>query len=304
MTDLVIKHLAKGEEHLFRQLPDSEEVGRTAFGRPPWRSRDEGGEYRLDWSWIAQRDGVVVARAAWWGGPDDHKPIALDHLDFAAGEQEAAARLIQTAPFDASYELFLPPRWRERPGPRQAGQGRIDVAKAAGMKPLVERFSYVWRPSDGLPARPGRLEFRPEPDDEAVYRALLRIERGTLDAHARKDLDEGGIEKAAQSELDFFRWCPSPREWWQLAYTRDGEPAGLHIPARNQYDPVIGFIGVVPEQRGHGYAYDLLAECTHVLAEHGADRIHAATDFGNAPMAATFAKAGYPVEHVRYCMAR
>jgi GNAT superfamily N-acetyltransferase len=63
-----------------------------------------------------------------------------------------------------------------------------------------------------------------------------------------------------------------------------------------------GLIGVVPEQRGNGYAYDLLVECTHVLAEEGVDHILAATDFGNLPMAANFKKAGYPVEHVRINM--
>jgi RimJ/RimL family protein N-acetyltransferase len=61
----------------------------------------------------------------------------------------------------------------------------------------------------------------------------------------------------------------------------------------------VAFIGVVPEQRGHGYAFDLLVEATHLLVEQGVDRIVAGTDQGNFPMAATFAKAGYPVEQER-----
>jgi RimJ/RimL family protein N-acetyltransferase len=55
-------------------------------------------------------------------------------------------------------------------------------------------------------------------------------------------------------------------------------------------DPVIGYIAVVPEQRGHGYAYDLLAEATRLLAAEGADRIVAGTDVTNTPMAATASK--------------
>jgi hypothetical protein len=43
-----------------------------------------------------------------------------------------------------------------------------------------------------------------------------------------------------------------------------------------------------------GYGYDLLAEATRLLVAEGADRIVAATDVTNLPMAATFAKAGYP----------
>jgi RimJ/RimL family protein N-acetyltransferase len=51
----------------------------------------------------------------------------------------------------------------------------------------------------------------------------------------------------------------------------------------------------VPEQRGHGYAYDLLAEATHMLAAEGAKTIVAGADVPNTRMARTFAKAGYPV---------
>ena len=51
----------------------------------------------------------------------------------------------------------------------------------------------------------------------------------------------------------------------------------------------------MPEQRGHGYACDLLAECTHFLVEQGAEFVTAATDQGNFPMAANFAEVGYPV---------
>jgi RimJ/RimL family protein N-acetyltransferase len=52
-------------------------------------------------------------------------------------------------------------------------------------------------------------------------------------------------------------------------------------------------------QRGRGYAYDLLAEATHLLVAQGTDRIVASTHAANAPMAATFAKAGYPVAQQR-----
>ena len=53
------------------------------------------------------------------------------------------------------------------------------------------------------------------------------------------------------------------------------------------------------EGYGRGYAYDLLAECTHHLVEHGAQFITGATDRGNFPMAANFARAGFPVVRER-----
>lgn len=142
----------------------------------------------------------------------------------------------------------------------------------------------------------GKLTFRPEPDDEVVLEVLRRVHSATLDAHARKAIEgPGGLDAAAQEELDFFHWCPSPREWLRLAYTPDGEVAGIQVPAHNPSGPCVGFIGVVPEARGHGYGYDLLVECTNFLVEQGAEFVAAATDRGNVPMAAAFARAGYPI---------
>ena len=289
MTDLVIRALDESDAHLFDSLPDPLGVGR-ALSRAT---------HRPEWKRVALRDGKVVARAAWWGGPDDTAPVNVNWFDVADGEEDAGAELLRTSPHQVEYELILPAGWREDPVLRAAGESRLRAAQAAGMTVLVERFQYRWTPQNGLPARPGRLVFRPEPDDEVFLDVLRRVHSSTLDAHALRAIADGGLDRAAQEELDFFHWCPSPREWWQLAHTPDGELVGLHIPAHNPSGPCVGFIGVVPEQRGHGYAYDLLAECTHFLAERGAEFIAGATDQGNFPMAANFTRAGYPVVQER-----
>lgn len=149
-------------------------------------------------------------------------------------------------------------------------------------------------PSTACPSGPGAWSSAPN-RTTLFFDALRRIHSVTLDAHALKAIEQGGTDQAAKEELDFFHWCPSPREWWQVAYTPQGDLAGIHIPAHNPSGPCIGFIGVLPEHRGHGYAHDLLSECTHFLVEQGAEFVAAATDRGNVPMAANFAKAGYPV---------
>lgn len=51
---------------------------------------------------------------------------------------------------------------------------------------------------------------------------------------------------------------------------------------------------MVPERRGHGYAFDLLAEATHLLVVERADRIVAGTDVTNIPIAATELQARGP----------
>ncbi|MCX5380482.1 GNAT family N-acetyltransferase [Streptomyces sp. NBC_00091] len=285
MTDAVIRALSASDAYLFDALPDP--LGAREGHR---RTR-----FRPDWKRVALRDGEVVARGAWWGGPDDSEPVNINWFDVAEGEEEAGAELLRSAPWQVEFQIDLPGDWRDKPDLRAAAEARFTAARAAGYELLVERFLYRWTPERGLPERPGRLRFSAEPDDAVFFDALRRINTVTLDAHALRAIEEGGLDQAAQEELDFFHWCPSPREWWQIAHTPEGDLAGIHIPARNHSSPIIGFIGVLPEQRGHGYAYDLLAECTHFLVEQGAEFVTAATDQGNFPMAANFTKASFPV---------
>jgi len=298
MTDLVVRPLVAGEDELFLSLTEPALVGVQSVGRD-YRELLGLGQYRPEWTWVALRTGRVVARAAWWGGPDDDKPLALDWLDFDEGEEDAAVEILRRAAFDAEYCLVLPPRWRAEPATRKAGAARIDVARRAGMRPFVERLRYTWTPAAGLPPRPGRLRFEPEPDDQLIIDVLRRIARGSLDAHDRRAMAEGGPEAAARDGMEFLRWLPSPREWWRLVYTVDGELAGLTVPARNHASATIGLVGVLPEQRGNGYAFDLLVEATHLLVETGATEITAETDTTNTPMAATFARANYPITQER-----
>ncbi len=129
-----------------------------------------------------------------------------------------------------------------------------------------------------------------------------RIHVGSLDAHVRRTVAESGLDAAAREDLDYLRWMPSPRDWWRLAYTPDGELVGISAPCHHHTSPVVGYIGVVPEHRGNGYSYDLLVEATHLLVGHGATHIVAGTDCANLPMAATFAKVGYPVRYRRIDM--
>lgn len=90
MTDLVIRALTPSDADLFSSLHETALVGRGAFGQR-YATVADGGEYRPDWTWVALRDGKVVARAAWWGGPEDTEPAVLNWFDFAGGEAEAGA---------------------------------------------------------------------------------------------------------------------------------------------------------------------------------------------------------------------
>lgn len=310
MSELIIRPLAPGETGLFLSypLPRQPELWETARDYPALLA---SGEYRPEHTWVAIWDGVVVARACWWAGPGDKQPAALDWLEAEPGPQQVdlGTKLLlaahETMRNDEGkrpdYHLFLPPNWRDHPDIRTAAEARLHTAQNAGLTLFVERFSYTWSAErDGLPARSDRLEFRPA-DDTQMLAALRQLLVGTLDAHGRREVATHGIELAAERQLKDLYWFPSPREWWQLAYTSSGELVGPIFPARNYTMPTIGYLGVVPSQRGHGYVNDLLAEMAWRLSELApGEAVGADTDLANVPMAKAFARAGFRIveEHL------
>lgn len=268
--------------------------------------------YRPHWTWVAERDGRVVARAAWWGAPDDDHPIALDWFDLADASDRVAigAELLRAASERVrtdgggfpEYHLFLPADWHDRADVRQAVDERTDAAGQAGLHPFVERLRIEWVAASGAPPTDNRLTFAPAGDEAELLDVLERVNVGTLDAYARRDIERHGAAAAARIQLDDMEWMPAPREWWRLAFTAAGALVGVVMPSRNYESFVIAYIGIVPEQRGHGHVDGLLAEATTFLVGQGAERIVADTDTGNRPMAAAFERGGYRVTARRIVM--
>ncbi|MER6115289.1 GNAT family N-acetyltransferase [Streptomyces sp. NPDC001743] len=299
--DLTVRPLTGPEDlGLFRRLSyvlDHELADDLATGRR-----------RPEWMWVALRGDRVVARIAWWS-KDGRAPLLLDFFDLddtlpEPERGEAGLRLLEAAtaavvPAGAprpEYGRFVPPDWREDPAVRDVVEARIRVMERTGARMLVERLRLEWRAGTPVPADSGRLRFRPVAGREDLLALMTPVMEGTLDAHGRADLASGltareAAEKHYAEELAHYS---TPREWWRAAELPDGEPVGFVIPARNNYHPIIAYIGVLPGLRGHGYIDELLAEGTRVLAgQDGVERIRAATDLGNVPMAKSFARLGY-----------
>lgn len=148
---------------------------------------------------------------------------------------------------------------------------------------LVARAVWWGWPGAAHPIRPV------EPAE--LVDVVTRCEDGTLDAHSRRSIARIGAR--ATAEVEEMLQFPGPVAWWRLGHTPAGELVGFVLPTVNANNHNVGFIGVVPEQRGHGYVDDLLGECTRLLAGQGAVRIVGGTDLTNAPMAAAFRRAGY-----------
>ncbi|ROQ35080.1 acetyltransferase (GNAT) family protein [Streptomyces sp. PanSC19] len=260
------------------------------------------------WMWVALDGDRLLGRVAWWTNAAGAAPQMLDVFDLApelsAEERaEVGLRLLRTATAavvgDArrpEYIRFLPADWREVPETRSHLESLFSVLERTGARPLVERLRLEWRPGTPVPEPTDRLEFRPVRDREDLLALMTPVMEGTLDAHGRAGLASGlSAREAAELHHDeeLARYS-SPRAWWRVAeLPGSGEPVGFVVPARNNYHHVIAYLGVLPAHRGHGYVDDILAEGTRILAAAGVPRIRAATDLGNVPMAASFARAGY-----------
>ncbi|MEU3481572.1 GNAT family N-acetyltransferase [Streptomyces sp. NPDC033754] len=301
-TDLVIRPLAgPGELDLFLRLTyslDHELADDLATGR------------RLPgWMWVALDGDRLLGRIAWWTNKEGAEPLALDFFDLSpelTAEQRAdvGLRLLETATAAVvpagtqrpEFGRFMPADWREVPETRSVLESLFAVLERTGARPLVERLRLEWRPGTPVPEPKGRLEFRPVRDREDLVALMTPVMEGTLDAHGQADLASGlSAREAAELHYDEeFAHYTSPSEWWQVAQLPEsGEPVGFVVPARNNYHHTIAYIGVLPAHRGHGYIDDILAEGTRILAAADVPRIRAATDLGNVPMAASFARAGY-----------
>jgi RimJ/RimL family protein N-acetyltransferase len=259
------------------------------------------GRRRPEWLWLALRDDRLVARAGWWSRAGDQHPRLMDIFDID-GDTDDGLRLLTTAlpavvPTGAAppqYIQFLPADWRDHQHTVRTVDDRMGAVERLGAKLFVERLRLEWRTGTPVAELSGRLTFRPVRNQGELIELMTLVLDGTLDAHSRDDLSRMTPSQAAHeqyhSELERYA---SPHEWWRIATLPDGEPVGFVIPAHNGYHPIIAYLGVVPAHRGHGYIHDVLAEGTSLLAAQNVPRIRAATDVGNAPMAAAFARAGY-----------
>jgi ribosomal protein S18 acetylase RimI-like enzyme len=305
MSALVVRPIGPDEVDLFTSFADASPLGL----KPPLVMYLDGLHtwYRPEWSWVALRDRQVVARVAFSGPPEAELPLAMGSLEIGTRPDrvETGLALVRTAYAAMTgggtgdggrpeYRQFLPVDWDEHAGMRAAVDDRRTVARLAGLRFLVERVELRWpaEPGAALPPRPGRLTFRPVDDADEVLAVVRGTLDGTLDAHARRDLARLGADAAARAIVDEL---PGPRSLVRLAYDPAGSCAGITVPGLRPWGPDISYVGVLPEHRGNGYADDLLLEASHLLVEGGATEIVAATDVGNTPMAAAFARCGYVV---------
>ncbi len=299
------------EHHGLTLRPITGRAELDLFNRLPYTLNHEladdldSGRRRPEWMWVALRGDRLVARAAWWASSENDVPFLLDVLDVDEASDDrvdtlerllraALPRVLPPGAVPPDHVHYVPAAWAARPETARPVRERLAALERLGSRLFVERLRLEWLPGTPIAPPSAGLSFRRPRDTQELLGLMARVLEGTLDAHSRENLSRRTPREEAEHHFarELGRYV-SPPDWWRIATLSDGAPVGFVTPGRNHYNPVIGYLAVLPEHRGHGYVDDLLAEGTRVLADQGVPRIRAATDVGNAPMADAFRRAGY-----------
>jgi ribosomal protein S18 acetylase RimI-like enzyme len=260
----------------------------------------ERGSTRPEWCLVGLDDGEPTARAALWALPGHAVPtdIVLIAADWDDDELSGGHALLPEV-HKLAHSLGAkalshhvdsppgPPQWQENE------EARIRLLVESGYELL--RDGLRWTYSGAPPAPEQSLVFRALPDvgDDAFVEAIASTYEGTRDSWINQTIDEHGAIGAARADFDEYREMEHLPEWWELAYTGDGELAGVIMAARNPTTAVIAYVGVLPEQRGRGFAPELVRRGTEQLLASGSTTIGGDCDRDNVGMVKAFRRAGY-----------
>lgn len=261
---------------------------------------------RQAWTWVAESEGVVVARLSWWSKAGNEVPAVLDILDVRnagdprhvdAAHQMLVEATVQVIGADArrpSYNRRVRPDWRDDDLARTEADALMSIATSTGARLVAERRRLEWQAGTPIPLRSARLRFRPPIDDDEVLALMTEVTAGSLDAYTQEKLETMTAAEAAQNHFEGEVGAQiSPRSNWRVAIDGNNRAVGFVTPGHNPYNPVIGYLAVLPAHRGRGYINDILNEGVSVLAATGVDRIRAATDMTNNPMGNAFLRSGW-----------
>jgi RimJ/RimL family protein N-acetyltransferase len=260
------------------------------------------GSTHYDWCFVIEEGMRPLGRVAYWAQPASAIPRDVILLDVPWTENflyigtqllhETAQIMRQHGATDLSHTLDLPPRppqWQHVP------EQRHTLLTQVGFNVIRETRRFEWRANTPVPHGHQHVVFRQLPDvGETVFLdALEQVMQSALDQRTQADRAEYGSSQAAK---EFFTLCASigyDPQWWQIAYTPSRDLIGIVMPAGTAAWATIGYIGVIPAQRGHGYIDDLLAQATHTLTTIQSARIEADTDVANTPMANALLRTGW-----------
>jgi RimJ/RimL family protein N-acetyltransferase len=262
----------------------------------------ERGSTRPEWCFIAFAADAPVARAAFWALPYHDVPtdLVLIHADWSEDDLSAGHALLRhlrglagTFGVDAlNHHVDTPPG---PPQYQEDEEARVRLLERAGFALLRDGLRWRYSGASSPPPPGPLLVFQPLPEvgEDAFVEIMAATYESTKDSWITQNIEEHGLLGAARTDFREYEELEHQPEWWEVAYTEDGERAGVIIPASNPSMAVIGYVGIVPEHRGRGLASQLVRRGTEQLVKSGASEIGGDCDRGNLGMVKAFERAGY-----------
>ena len=263
----------------------------------------ERGAIHPDWCFVAEEAHQIVGTIAYWALPSSDKPsdFVLIELPWEREDwlslgtqllQHTLSHMRELGVHKIGHVLDTPPmypQWQQFPAQRS------ELLTHLGFTLQRETYRFEWLAGETAPAGSQRLTFRSltAVGDIAFIDVIEQASAGTLDRSIRQEREQGGPAHQAREMFKDLQQMEYDPAWWQLAYTQTGDLVGFVMPTKSPGAAVIGYIGVLPHQRGHGYINDLLLCTATTFYAAGERRIVADTDVDNAPMANAFRRAGY-----------
>ncbi|MBL7257664.1 acetyltransferase [Paractinoplanes lichenicola] len=241
---------------IYRQLLPGEEAVFDALGPvTPISYADglAGGGFHPSRTWVAQRDGQVVARAAWVlppGAAGDPWLEVFDLVDSPAVGASLLAAAHAALGGAHPFHVTLP-----------ADERVLEAARLAGLAPAVERRRFRW---SGAPVESPALPVRPSTGPGEVRDLVSRIARPDVLTGSETALTVAGLDLAR----DPLPWVTGPAAAWHVL--ADG--TGVAGTAGEACWPMLVYLGVRPEA-APGARSSLLAASLGALIAGGAEEV-------------------------------
>jgi hypothetical protein len=250
------------------------------------------------WFAAIDDDDRIVGRIVYWSLPgaaevsldvfalpwadEERAPFALDFLS------SSLESLRSTGVRAVEYEHHEPDPDRHTPA------RLLDTLATAGFHQARTTVRFELSPVVAVTTG-ARVSFEGEADGRSLQDfadVVARCAAAGADTGVTGRRPDADVEAAAMAFVSSTDAMRGGRELWRLARIGD-EVVGVILPTANDGGPVLNYVGVVPQHRGHRVVDELLAETARLQAGAGAARVRADSDLDNQTMHAAFARAGW-----------
>lgn len=295
-----IVSISAAELERFLALSDQTDPEESKRVRKRMRELWESGHSRPSWSFLAQENGRDIGRLVYELDAEPHEirffgvelPWQADYL--------AVGKALLTESLKTMAAQGMRRAIRQINSQWKTAEQQQQVLESMGFTLRQSKSAFVLTMPETPVVVPDRLTYRSleEVGEAAFIDAMRQASVHTLDRDDQKAIAGVGLQQMAEEffatlQNDYWAYQPA---WWQLAYAADGALVGFVQPLvfrENPQEGTIGYIGVVPEQRGHHYVDDLLLKAHRIWQEAGVQKLYSDTDTANFPMIGAFQRAGY-----------